>query len=93
MVGLKVQQASLKAGLGQTTLRDFMVGRAQTITLRTLSKLAPILDTTAEYLHAGASVESGRVSEIDDILDHLAPESQELVLNLARGLYKQQKGD
>lgn len=47
---IKVQRASLDAGLGQTTLRDFLDNPERAITDRTLTKLADYFGVTLEVL-------------------------------------------
>lgn len=95
IMGLTIQGASLKAGLSQTTLRDFMVGRAQSATLRTLSKLAPVLGVPVEWLHTGRypdrREEQPEAAEFLDILSGLTKQDREIVLNLARNLGQRKK--
>lgn len=87
-VDLTIQGASLKAGLGQTTLRDFMVGRSQSITLGTLSKLADALQTTVEYLHSGTGTPAAdpEEAELHILVQKLDRSSRKIVLDVARGL-------
>jgi DNA-binding Xre family transcriptional regulator len=90
-VGLKVQSASIKAGLSQTTLRDFMVGRAKSITLRTLTKLAPVLECTSEWLHTGRDAEPNsdgdpKTAELRHIFEKMDERDRSIVLDLARNL-------
>lgn len=85
---LSVQTASKKAELGQTTLRDFLVGRAASITLRTLTKLAPILECSPEWLHTGreatTDTDDPESAELLDIFLHSSPRKRSILLGLAR---------
>ena len=95
-IGIKIQAASLKAGLGQTTLRDFMVGRAKTITLRSLTKLAPVLLCSPEWLATGRDPENGpnedpESAELHNIFASMPKRKRAIVLDLARELSNQKK--
>lgn len=61
----KASRASIEAGLGVGAIRDLQRGRRGKIiapTIATLEKLAPVLETTAEYLAFGSRKNSKRVT-------------------------------
>lgn len=50
---LSVRGVSLAAGLGETTLRNFLKGMTRSMTLESIEKIADILGVTARYLAYG----------------------------------------
>ena len=52
-VGLKPRTASLRAGLGADAIRSILRGKSQYPRTDTLAKLAPVLQTSLEYLSTG----------------------------------------
>lgn len=52
-VGLRPRTASLRAGLGADAIRSIQRGKSQSPRIDTLAKLAPVLETTLEYLSTG----------------------------------------
>lgn len=54
VVGLRPRTASLRAGLGADAIRSIQRGKSQSPRTDTLAKLAPVLDTTLEYLSTGS---------------------------------------
>jgi phage repressor protein C with HTH and peptisase S24 domain len=52
-VGLRPRTASLRAGLGADAIRSIQRGKSQSPRTDTLAKLAPVLETTLEYLSTG----------------------------------------
>lgn len=60
---LTVRGVSLKAGLGETTLRNFLKGMTLSMTVDNVEKVAAVLGKTSRYLLYG---EEGEVSYIWD---------------------------
>jgi len=78
-VGLRPRTASLRAGLGADAIRSIQRGKSQSPRTDTLAKLAPVLETTLEYLSTGSGpAELSSVTYADTathlILDRVAEE-------------------
>lgn len=52
-LNLSMRRASDKAGLGETAIRDLLKNDTQSPRLATLRKLAPVLETSVEWLVNG----------------------------------------
>lgn len=83
---LTVQGASKAAGLGQTTLRDFLNDEDRSITLRTLEKLAPVLHKSVKWLQTGEPDGDPEVAELIDIFSHQPPHLRRTLLDVARSM-------
>ena len=55
--------ASLAAGLGETTLRNYLKGMTQSLTVETANKLAPALKASAQWILYGESAEVVQIWE------------------------------
>lgn len=84
--GLSIQGASLKAGLGQTTLRDFLNDEDRSITVRTLEKLAPVLGKTVKWIQTGEDDDDPEVAELINIFRHMPKQKRKTVMDVAKGL-------
>src|SRR5688572_26325712 len=62
-LGLSVRGASKAAGLGETTLRNYLDGMTQSLTVETANKLAPILKASAQWILYGESAEVVQIWE------------------------------
>lgn len=62
---LSVRGAALAASLGETTLRNFLDGMTQSLTVETVTKLAPVLKASVQWILVGET------AEIQDLWDHV----------------------
>lgn len=51
--GLSVRGASVAAGLGETTLRNYLKGMTASLTVETAERLAEVLECSATWLMTG----------------------------------------
>jgi transcriptional regulator with XRE-family HTH domain len=51
--GLSVRGASIAAGLGETTLRNYLKGMTASLTVESAERLAAVLDCSATWLMTG----------------------------------------
>lgn len=80
-----MKAASFKAGLGETAVRDMLRRENHSPRTATLEKLAPVLQTTVEWLLTGKGEENRETAEIIDIWDHkLDDVARREVLDFAR---------
>ena len=56
-LGKSVRGASLEAGLGETTLRNYLKGMTNSMTVDNVEKLAPVLDASVRWLMFGDEAE------------------------------------
>jgi transcriptional regulator with XRE-family HTH domain len=89
--GLNRKSLSLLAGLGETYVRDLMVGRSGGPQAKKLTKLARVLGVSTAYLLdlAGAPPAAQIVKEADELVlleawRELAERDQEMVLDFIR---------
>jgi hypothetical protein len=85
-----VQGASLRAGLGQTTLRDYLNNPGRSITTRTLGKLAPVLAVSTNWLLTGQDESNGELAELIDIWSRIPESHKSSILALAKGVAKKE---
>lgn len=56
-LGLSVRGASISAGMGETTLRNYLKGMTESLTVESVNKLAPVLKVSSQWLLTGVSAE------------------------------------
>jgi hypothetical protein len=83
---LTVQGASLAAGLGQTTLRDYLDDPDRDIRVKTLEKLAPVLKTSTKWLHTGEDGADPELAELHDIWDYIPRGRRKSLVDVAKGM-------
>lgn len=79
-LGLSVRGASLAAGLGETTLRNYLDGMTESMTTRSVEKLAPVLETTSEWILGGEAPRQS--AQVIDIWDRVPLDRREQVLQI-----------
>jgi transcriptional regulator with XRE-family HTH domain len=62
-LGLSVKGASVAAGLGETTLRNYLDGMTVSLTVKTANKLAPVLKASAQWILYGETAEVVQIWE------------------------------
>lgn len=77
-LNLSVRGASIAAGLGETTVRNYLDEMTKSMTLATAEKLAPILKVSAQWILFGET------SEVVDIWDHIPEGRRELALDVLK---------
>jgi transcriptional regulator with XRE-family HTH domain len=78
-LSLDVKPASVKAGLGETTLRNYLKGMTNSLTFKTVEKLAGALDVTPRWILFGEDS-----PEIVDIMDRIPGDRRDHALNVLR---------
>lgn len=89
-LGLRRAEASRKAGLNPTYVRDLLEDRVQNPRAEHFSRLAEVLQTTPEWLLEGRGPETRGADEIStekvlQIWDRIAPEDRDHALKALRG--------
>lgn len=77
-LGLGVKPASELAGLGETTLRNFMKGMTRSLTVESVGKLAPALGVSSRWILFGET------AEIINTWEKIPPERREHALDVLR---------
>ncbi len=83
-VGLTARAASLRAGLPEDAIRNLKrakrAGSDAGGSVRTLTALAPVLQTTANWLATGFGDEEGRLADMVPVIGHVGADSDGVVL-------------
>ena len=86
--GLSMRDASMKAGLGETWLRDYLSGRYDAIKTDSLTALAGVLGKAPEWLLTGREPMGGQsdaaTAEIISLLPRLSDRARAAVREFAR---------
>jgi transcriptional regulator with XRE-family HTH domain len=82
---MTVRSVSLAAGLSDSALHKFLSGATESITLKTLEKLADALGVDARWLAFGEG-DPDRATNISKLFDRIAQQDQESVLRLMESL-------
>jgi transcriptional regulator with XRE-family HTH domain len=93
-LGLSMREVSLAAGLSDSYVRDYLAGRATLMKAENLLKLAPVLQTTPEWLLSGVGEPGGadpETAEIISLLPRLSERARASVRELARELAGKRK--
>lgn len=77
-LSLGAKTASITAGLGETTLRNFMKGMTKSLTVESVEKLAPSLKVSVRWLLFGES------AEVVNIWDRIPVDRREQALEVLR---------
>jgi len=85
-LGMSANDASLKAGLNRKFLGGVLSNRTRSITLDSLMKLAPVLETSVEWLILGRGPDElpAGASEMLDYYTRLPDSERALLIDLAR---------
>jgi len=96
VLGLKRAEASKKAGLNATYIRDLVEGRVRNPRSEHLARLAEVLETTLEWLaegrgpedHTAGAIQAGEVMQV---WERIAPEDREHALRALSGFAQEKK--
>lgn len=66
VLNLSMRKASIDAGLGESAIRDLIRNEAQSPRIDTLKKLAPVLQTTTDWLMHGHGAKFDNVHDIEE---------------------------
>ena len=75
-LGLSVRGASLAAGMGETTLRNYLKNMTNSLTVESVEKLAPVLKVSPRWILFGES------AEVVNIWDRIPADQQRLALDI-----------
>lgn len=85
-LGLSVNGASRSAGLGQTTLRNFLNGMNDSLTAKTINKLAPVLKVSARWLFSGGELESEEMGKVVELWSRMPLDQRQQAIKILEAL-------
>lgn len=83
-LGLSVRGASVAAGLGETTLRNYLKGMTASLTVETVERLAEVLECSVQWLMSGTDAQKV-VSIFDRIPEDQRDQALRVLETFAKG--------